>query len=46
MCVVVSEVGGGRGDVEEGMQILQSNAECWLNAAAVCLYFRGRQRRK
>ncbi len=44
-CAVVSEAGGGR-DVEEGMQILQSNTECWLNAAVVCLYFRELARRR
>ncbi len=45
MCVVVSEAGGGRGDCEKGMQILQSNTECWLNAAVVCLHFRELARR-
>ncbi len=44
MCAVVSEAGGGR-DVEEGMQILQSNTECWLNAAVVFLHFRELARR-
>ncbi len=44
MCVVVLDA-GGRGYAKEVMQILQSNAECRLSAAVVCLHFRGQMRR-